>query len=330
MTGEASAAFPARNHPGRIREVRIGNTPEHGGTRAREIVTGGQNVFHFHHFEGDMPHAPVVAWEITDTPPESWNEVVKKEYGEVTGDPVSWACNVVETHGAELICLHLSAAEAESSRAADTVRRVLDAVDVPLIIRGPGPSDSQDLILSRCAEAAAGERCLLSSADADHYKTLVAACAAYGHCLVAESPIDVNMAKQLNILVREMNFPPDAVVMDPLTGGLGYGLEYTYSVMERIRIQALGGDDLMQAPMICFVGQEAWKVKETKVDEADMPSWGDRTDRGVMWEFLTALPLLLAGADILVMRHPAAIGAVQRTIGRMMPAGDRPESTTCF
>jgi acetyl-CoA decarbonylase/synthase complex subunit delta len=274
-----------------------------------------------------MPHPPVIAWEITDILPESWNDILKETYKDVISDPVSWAQHVVEEFGATLICLHLSSGspefdERDVSRIVETVTSVLASVKVPLIIRGSRPSENQSILLSKCAEAAAGERCLISSADAEHYKTVVASCAAYGHGLVAESPIDLNMAKQLNILIQEMNFPLDRVVMDPLTGGLGYGLEYTYSVMERIRIQALGGDNLMQIPMICFVGEEAWRVKETKVDESEKPLWGERRERGILWEILTAVPLLLAGADILVMRHPQAIAEVKNTIEWLMKMGE--------
>ncbi|MCX6357928.1 MAG: acetyl-CoA decarbonylase/synthase complex subunit delta [Candidatus Aureabacteria bacterium] len=309
-----------------INTVRIGNTSSEGGTRAFSIEVGGGNCLPFHHFEGTIPHRPVIAWEIPDVRPDDWCDTVKGPYLDFLGDPLRWARCVVDEKGARLICLDLRGArpDRENRSAAQSVellRSILKSVPVPLIIRGPGPGERQNGVLTACAEAAQGERCLLASAVAEEYKTIVAAAAAYGHLVVAETPIDVNLCKQLNILISDLHFPADRVVIDPLTGGLGYGLEYTYSVMERIRLQALSGDGMMQMPFINFVGPEVWKVKEVKVPEQKEPQWGSRAERGVLWEISTAVALLHAGADLLVMRHPEAIAVVERTIDGLMKKG---------
>lgn len=307
----------------RIHTVRIGNTPKDGGTRAFSIEAGGQDCLPFHHFEGTYPNRPVVAWEVTDVRPDDWCDTVAEPYRDVWSDPIAWAKSVVEGRGAKLLCLTLRGTHPDrenrtAAEAAELVARLLKAVSVPLIIKGAGPGEKQNQVLSACAEAAQGERCLLASAVEEHYKTPVASAIAYGHAVVAETPIDVNLCKQLNILISDLNFPADRIVVDPLTGGLGYGLEYTYSVMERIRLQALDGDAMMQMPFICFAGQEAWKAKEAKVGEEKEPLWGDKKKRGVLWEIATATSLLYAGADILVMRHPDAIAAVEKTIDELM------------
>ncbi|MEJ2744308.1 MAG: acetyl-CoA decarbonylase/synthase complex subunit delta [bacterium] len=301
----------------------IGNTAKDGGTRAFSIEVGGQDCLPFHHFEGTYPNRPVIAWEVTDVRPDDWCDTVADPYRDVCGDPIVWAKSVVEKRGAKLICLTLRSTHPDkenrsASDAAEMVKRMLKEVNVPLIIKGAGPGEKQNQVLSACAEAAQGECCLLSSAIEEHYKTPVASAIAYGHTVAAESPIDVNLCKQLNILISDLNFPSDRIVIDPMTGGLGYGLEYTYSVMERIRLQALDGDAMMQMPFICFIGQETWKAKEAKVPEEKEPLWGDKKKRGVLWEIATATALLYSGADILVMRHPDAIATVEKTIDELM------------
>jgi len=309
--------------PGRIREVTLGQSGE--AERGRTITVGGERALPLHRFEGEIPHRPVIALEVSDVAPDGWADTVRNPYGDVLDDTVMWAKRAVEVEGADLVCLSLRGAHPDRGdrspeACADLVRTLLAEIGPPLIIQGPGPSDKQNEVLRQCAEAAEGQGCLLASAVEDHYQTLVAAAMAYGHILVAESPIDVNLAKQLNILITEMNFPPDRIVIDPLTGALGYGLEYTYSVMERIRLLALSGDEMLGMPMICFVGEEAWRVKEAKTSEETAPEWGARRERALLWEVGTAIPLLLSGADILVMRHPEAVAVVKGAIDDWMGA----------
>lgn len=306
--------IPFTKHKGKIRTVELRKESPSG------LAVGGQDCLALHLFEGSYPNKPVIAWEITDTDPSKWLGDVRKPYEDVLGDPVGWAKMVREEHGAKIICLNLIGTDPNKDdkspeEAASLLKNILSAIDIPVIVKGPGPGEKQNDVLSACAEAASGQSCLFAGAVEEHYKTLVASCMAYNHVLVAESPIDVNLCKQLNILISDMNFPLDRIAIDPLTGGLGYGLEYTYSVMERIRLQALGGDEMMQNPFICFIGDEVWKVKEVKADD---PAWGDREKRAILWEIATATSLLYSGADILVMRHPEAIKAVNEAIDDLM------------
>jgi acetyl-CoA decarbonylase/synthase complex subunit delta len=314
----------------RIRTVRIGNTPEEGGSRGFTLEIGGETCLPFHHFEGEYPHRPVVAWEIPDGTPNDWNKTLHRPFRDVFNDPCAWARFAV-ANGARLLCLNLKTTHPDkgnksANEAATLVNEILKAVDVPLIIKGPGQGEKQNSVLHACAEASCGERCLLSAAVEEEYKTVVASAIAYDHCVVAETPIDVNLCKQLNILIADMHFPPDRLIIDPLTGGLGYGLEYTYSVMERIRLQALGGDEMMQMPFICYVGQEAWKAKEIKPSDNAAAAGGDAEKSGVAWEVVTATALLYAGADILAMRHPGAIRAVEKTIDALLQTKNSEET----
>jgi acetyl-CoA decarbonylase/synthase complex subunit delta len=181
-----------------------------------------------------------------------------------------------------------------------------------LIILGSGDDAKDNQLMPAVCEAAKGERCLIGSAVQDNYKTLAAAALADGHNLIAESPIDINIAKQLNILISDMGLPLDRIVINPTIGALGYGLEYAYSIMERARLAALAGDKSVASPFICFVAQEA------RAPQEDVSSWGDQAKRGIAWETITAASLIQAGADILVMRHPQAVEEIRGYINELM------------
>ncbi len=307
---------------GAIGALTLGATEADGGTRTQTVTIGGADGLPFIHFEGRTPHRPVVAIEIQDRPPEDWPAPLLEVWGDVLQSPADWARKAVAEAGAELICLRLTgthpdAGDRSPEAAADTVRSVLNAVGVPLVIWGSEHEEKDNEVLPRCSQAAAGERCLLGAATEDNYKTLVASCQADGHALIGLSPIDINIAKQINILISEMGFPLNRVVMYQTTGALGYGIEYTYSIQERGRLAALGGDKMMALPVICMIGQEAWRVKEAKASAEEQPDWGDAASRGIYWELATAATLLQAGSDIMVMRHPQAALALKDTINRL-------------
>jgi acetyl-CoA decarbonylase/synthase complex subunit delta len=197
------------------------------------------------------------------------------------------------------------------------VKAVLESVGVPLIVWGCDVREKDAVVLPKCASAASGENCLFGTAKEKNYRTLVAACLADKHKLICESPLDINIAKQVNILVSDVGYPVKDVVIYPTTGALGYGLEYCYSIMERERLAALGGDKLLQQPVLCSVGYEAWRAKECKGLDEELPGMGLASERGPIWEAVTATNLLEAGADVLVMRHPKAVEIVKKTIERM-------------
>ena len=307
---------------GAINTLELGATKEEGGTRTSKVRVGGSTSLPFMRFEGASSLKPAVAVEIWDKAPDDWPTQLTEVWGNVLNNPADWARKAVAECGAELICLKLAGTHPDfgdrtPDEAAAVVTSVLKAVGVPLIIWGCDNDEKDTIVLPRCSQAAAGERCLLGAATEDNYKTLVAACQADGHALIGLSPIDINIAKQINILVSEMGFPLERVVMYPTTGALGYGLEYTYSIQERGRLAALGGDKMMGLPVICMVGQESWRAKEARADAQEQPTWGDAAARGILWELATAVALLQAGSDIMVMRHPKAALALKDTIARL-------------
>ena len=306
-----------------INTVTIGATAADGGTRTSVVMVGGETAMPFLHFEGETPNRPVIAMEVLDVKPEDWPETLTEAFGDVLGDPAAWAKKCVEEFRADMICLTLLSAhpdwgDTSPEHAVETVKAVLEAVGVPLIIWGPDNAEKMNEVMPKCSQAAAGENCLIASAIQDNYKTIAAACIADGHKLVTESPLDINIAKQVNILVSDMGFDLSNVIMFPANGALGYGLEYSYSIMERKRLAAFGGDKTLAMPIINQVGQEAWRAKEAKAPESEQPQWGPESERGPMWEAVTAVGCLQSGADILVMRHPSAVASIFETIDSLI------------
>lgn len=306
-----------------INTVTIGATKEEGGTRSSVITVGGESTLPYLFSEGAMPHAPVIAMEILDIEPTDWPDVLKEPFGDVLSNPVEWAKKCVNEYKAEALAIRLRGAHPDfgdksADQAAACVKDILEAVGVPLIILGCDHAEKDNLVLPKCSEAARGQRCLFGDATEDNHKTLAAACLADGHNIIGESPIDINIAKQVNILITDMGFDANKIVINPTVAALGYGLEYAYSIMERARLAALTGDKMLAMPFICFVGQEAWRAREAKGLETEHPEWGKESERGPIWEATTATSVLLSGADILTMRHPKAVGIVKETISRLM------------
>ncbi len=334
--------IPRDKWNGQVRTVVLGATVAEGGTRTHTVTVGGQKTMPFMHFEEQMPHPPVVAIEIQnyrpgflpdqDEPnymnivskedqnrrPGDWSRILLEAWGEAMNAPGTWA-KQAEDLGADLIVLNLSLTDAvgetlTADKAVAATREVLDATGLPVIVQGPGQAELDNELLVAISEACAGERLALGICEDKNYRTIVATAMANNHVITARTPMDVNLAKQLNILITDMGLPLDRVLMDPTTGALGYGIEYGYSVMERLRMAALQGDTMTQLPMIVTPGFEAWKTKESKVGQ-DMPaSWGEWPERSVMWETLTAMTLLESGADIIVLRHPESLKNIQSAI----------------
>jgi acetyl-CoA decarbonylase/synthase complex subunit delta len=304
---------------GKTTQVTIGATEAEGGSRSGVIKVGGGSTLPFLAKEGALPNKPVVAFEIWDVAPADWPDELARVYKDVWSDPYSWAQKCVEDYKAKLLCVKLQGSHPDTgnktpAQAQKFISGLLKKVKVPLIITGSGDDEKDNQVLGAVSEAAKGERCLIGDAMQDNYKTLAAALLADGHSIIAESPIDINIAKQLNILISDMSMPLDSIVINPTIGALGYGLEYAYSIMERCRLSGLSGDKMVGMPFICFVGQEASRAKEAIVTEREFPQLGPEKERGIIWEAVTAAALLQAGADILVMRNPAAIDKVNRYI----------------
>lgn len=308
---------------GKINTVTIGALKDAGGTRTSVVTVGGDTSLPFLHFEGQVPNRPVIAMEIQSRVPEQWAEVVKEPFADVLSDPAAWAKKCVEQYEAELIYLKLSGADPglenhSPEECAAIVKHVLNAVGVPLIVVGCGDEDKDNQVLPMVAEAATGENLLLGVAKQDNYKSVVAAAMVHQHNVIALTPCDINICKQLNILITEMGMASDRIVVDPGAGGLGYGIEYTYSILERSRLGALQGDRMLSTPLIATVGYEAWRAKEANALETDFPAWGNQAERGILWEAMTATALLQGGVHVLVMRHPEAINLVRKNIEELM------------
>ena len=311
--------------PGRIVTATIGATVADGGTRGRTITVGGHAALPFQPGDAPSPYRPVVALEVFDAVPQEWPDHLRESLADVLDSPADWARKGVEELGADLICLrlfgpHPDVLDSSPDAAAATVRAVLDAVDVPLIVLGCGHPDKDNDIWPRITEAARGERCLMGIAVPENYKTLVVACLADGHSILAEGPIDVNIQKQLSILISAMGLPAERIVMHPGTASLGYGIEYEYSIMERIRLAGLQGDQMLSQPVLTIVGEETWKAKESRLAESAMPEWGLAARRGPAWEAATAAAFLQAGTDIVVLLHPEALAATKRAIEELTAA----------
>lgn len=295
---------------GRVNEIVL------GGGRRKTVAIGGARTVPFGGDRAAMGHRPALAVDVLDAAPDDWPPLLAAAWADVLGDPAAWAKKAVAQVGADLVCLkfdaiHPDKGDRDAAFAVDVVRRVLAAVDVPLVVWGCGSPEKDNAVLPKVSEAAKGEKILLGPVTQENYKGLTAVALADGHFLMAEAPLDINIAKQVNVLVSDMGFPLERIVMYQTTGALGYGLEYAYSIQERQRLSALAGDKLMAPPVICDVGFESWAVKEARVPASDAPAWGDEARRGPLWEAATAVALVQSGADILRLRHPAAVAAVK-------------------
>jgi acetyl-CoA decarbonylase/synthase complex subunit delta len=310
--------IPKDKWAGKIREITLGATAAEGGTRAKTITVGGETTLPFMQFEAPTPHTPVMAVEIKSRKPEDWSALLTEVWGEAMNNPADWA-KAAEAAGADLLVLWLTLEDSPED-AVKAVKSVLAASGLPLAVFGPGQVDKDNELLVAVAEATKGERLLLGICEDKNYRTIVATAMANGHLVSARSPMDVNLAKQLNILVSDMGLPLDRIIMDPTVGALGYGIEYGYSVMERLRLAALQGDSMTQLPMLVTVGFETWKTKEAKVGSGVPEAWGDWKERAIQWETLTATALLESGASIVVLRHPESMKRVRAAISELMTA----------
>jgi acetyl-CoA decarbonylase/synthase, CODH/ACS complex subunit delta len=301
------------NYSGKIREVELGKGP-------RAIKVGGAAAYPFCGFEGAMGHPARIAFEMWDAGAEDWPDAVKEPYRDVIGDPVAWAKKLQDQMGAEIIVLRLTSTDpngnnAPAADAAATVKKVLAAIQVPLIVQGVANNAKDQEVLRKVAEECEGANLALGPIEEKTYKTIGAGVIGFGQTAIANTPIDVNLAKQLNTLLGNLGVKPEKTLMDPTTGSLGYGLEYSYSVIERDRMAALiQQDDKMQQPIISFVSFETWKIKESRMED---PKLGPAKDRAIAIECLTALSLLLAGADIVVMRHPESAAKIKELIAEL-------------
>ncbi|MBI2868758.1 MAG: acetyl-CoA decarbonylase/synthase complex subunit delta [Chloroflexi bacterium] len=308
--------IPKTAYTGKIKELKLGKGP-------RTLTVGGETAYPFYLFEGEMPNLPKIAMEVYDSPPDEWAEAALEPFAGVTSDPVAWAKKCINEYGAEMICLQLLSTDPNgenrgADEAAAVVKKVADAIDVPLIVWGTANHDKDTEVLRKVAEVCQGKNLVLGPVEEGDHKRIGAAAIGYHHTVAASTPIDINLAKQLNILLGNLGVPDDLIIMDPTVSGIGYGIEYAYSVMERMRMAAVAQqDDKLQFPILCNIAKETWKTKEAKTPEAEDPKLGDARKRGILLEAMSAMVLLIAGGDVLVMRHPEAIKLVKDMIAEL-------------
>ncbi|MEM4576522.1 MAG: CO dehydrogenase/acetyl-CoA synthase subunit delta [Candidatus Nezhaarchaeales archaeon] len=304
---------PLMKYPGSICEVQIGATRAEGGTRHKVIKIGGDTCPPFYRFESPPKNRPVVALDVFDQPIVPLAGPVKNAYKDVLDDPAEWARKAIEVYGADLVSLHLVSTDptlkdTPVKEAAKAVERVLQAVDVPIIVGGSGNPQKDLQIFQYVGEITAGERLVFASATIDMDLDAVAkSMVKTGHNVIALAFMDINQAKELSRKLISAGLPKDHLILDPTTGALGYGIEYSFSVMERIRLSGLMGDETLQVPISC-AATNAWAAREAwmKVEE-----WGPRELRGPLWEATTAIAGMMAGANIFMMMHPMAAKIVK-------------------
>lgn len=312
---EAKFVPPVWEYPGKIVEVKLGATKSGGGTRNRSLTIGGETVPAYYRFEQPTPHPPVIVFDVFDAK-IPLAKAVKMHVKEVMEDPAAWAKLAVDKFGADMITLHLVSTDpliqdASPKAAAKIVEEVLQAVDVPLAVGGCGDPEKDLKVFEKVAEVAEGERILVNSVrlEMDIEKT-AKLIKKYGHVALAFTSMDMNQARELNRRLYDF-LPKEQIVVDTTTAALGYGLDYAFTIMERTRLAGLMGDSQLQHPMASGT-TNAWAAREAWMKMA--PEWGPRELRGPIWETVTALTLLLAGVDLFMMMHPAAVKTVKDVI----------------
>jgi len=294
---------PVESHSGSVREVTIGK-----GAKALKI--GGENKLAYSFFdEGSIPNPPRFALEVLDMEPEGWAEWALEPVKDVASDPVKWAKKCLD-YGADMICLRLASTDpagedASAEAAAELAKKMAEAITVPLIVYGTGDENKDAQVLPRVAEVCDGENLLLGPVIKENYEVVAKAAQEHGHAIIAQTPLDINLEKELNIKLSKF-FPPERIVIDPLSSALGYGMEYSFTIMERTKQTGVTFKDAMtQMPIIADLAEECWKTKEAKGNK----------EQGILWEGMTAVSLLLAGANIVILRHPETLKLVKETLG---------------
>jgi acetyl-CoA decarbonylase/synthase complex subunit delta len=308
--------IPKTAYSGKIREIKLGS-----GDKA--VTVGGETCYPLYLFEGEMPNLPKIAMEVWDMPPEEWAPAALEPFEGVTDDPVAWAKKCIDDYGAEMVCLQLMSTDPNgldrgADEAAEVVKKVADAIDVPLIVWGTANHDKDTEVLRKVCEVCQGKNLIIGPVEEGDHKKIGAAAIGYRHTVGASTPIDINLAKQLNILLGNLGVPNELLIMDPTVSCIGYGIEYCYSVMERMRMAGLTQqDEKLQFPLICNISKEAWKTKEVHIPTEEDPKLGDAKKRGILLEAMSAIVLLLAGGDVMIMRHPEAIKLVQEMLAEL-------------
>ena len=312
-------SFVPKQQPyrGRINAVTL-------GTGDKAIVIGGQNVLPFYTFDAEMPNAPKIGVEISDMASE-WTAPALKEFYAGCATMADYAKKAETMPGADFLCLHFESADPNGANrsVADCVadaKAVAEAVSMPIVVMGCKNIEKDGELFSKIAEALQGKNILVLSARSEDYKTVGASVAlAYGQKVGAETADDINLAKQLNIMLKGLSIQPENIVMNIGTAAVGYGYEYVASTLDRVRLAALAQSDAdLQMPIMAPVSPDTWAVKESSATEEDEPAWGSREERAIEMEVATAAANLTGGADAVIMRHPAAVATIKKFIEELV------------
>jgi acetyl-CoA decarbonylase/synthase complex subunit delta len=312
---------PVQKGKQRINVVALGKTPDEGGTRKRKVAIGGGASMPFIGPEDGTPNRPAIAMDVHTAKPELQG-LTLEELGAVVDDPVAWARACETEWDADLVCLKFTSAnpqgdDSSAEECASIAKEVLKAVGAPLMLYGCGDEAKDAAVMSALGDIVRKEGCVIGMAENEKYKSMAAAAMAYNAHLVAFSNLDINLAKQLNILLSEFGMPTERIIMDPLQGALGYGVEYSFSVIERIRLAALSGDATIKMPMVC----DASIAHNYREAYEPLTEWGDPKTRGLLWEGITATSSIMAGADLVILRAPSSVRHVRRVIDQLSAGG---------
>ncbi|GKZ03816.1 acetyl-CoA synthase subunit delta [Paraclostridium bifermentans] len=306
-----------QKYSGKISEVEIGS-----GERAIKI--GGENILPFYNFDGDQANTQKIGVEMLDVYPENWTSEIKNLYEDVANDSVKWAKYIEEKIEPDFICLRLEGADPNGldkapEECAEVAKKVLENLSLPIVIAGCGNHEKDAKVFEKVAQAVDGYNCLFMSATEENYKGVGAAAGmAYGHKVGAESSVDINLAKQLNVLLTQLGVKQENIVMNVGCSAAGYGYEYVASTMDRIRLAALGQNDkTLQMPIITPVCFESWNVKESVASIEDEPAWGCPEARGISMEISTASSALAGGSNAVVLRHPKSVETIKTLISEL-------------
>ncbi len=289
------------NYKGIINEVEI-------GTAGKSLKIGGENILPYHFFEGDLKNPVRFGLEVYDCQPQVFAESLKNCYSDVINSPVEWAKKSINSYNADFISIYLNSLDEEGcslSDLAEKVKRIADSINKPVVVYSIGDKDKDPKILAEISKVCSGMNLLLGPVQKDNYEEIGKAALEGGHSIIAQTPLDINLCKELNLKLAKF-FPKEKIVIDPLASALGFGIEYSFSIMERVKqIGVIHSDEMMKMPIIANIGRECWKTKEAKSNET----------QGILWEALSALILALAGANIIIMLHPESLKLLKNVIG---------------
>ncbi len=287
-------------YKGEVKEVTIGPSE-------KAVKLGGEKTLPFHAFEGKEGAPVKFALEVYDVPPEGWSQHLISCYADVISDPVAWANKCIKTYGADLISLYLASLDSENydvKKIAENVKKIAESISVPLIVMSVGDKDKDAKALVEISKVCAGKNLLMGPLVKENFEEIAKAALEGGHSIIPQSPLDINLCKELNVKLGKF-FPKDKMAIDPLSAAIGYGIDYSFSIFERLKqVAVIHNDEMMKNPIIANIGKDCWKTKEAKEDKT----------QGILWEALTTFTLIMAGANVVILRHPESLQLVKKLI----------------